>query len=133
MLAARPFLSRPLPDTPISGQRVARELTALKVEWHYIAPGKPMQNGYIESFNGRMRDELLNESLFLDLDQARQLITAWVTDYNTTRPHSSLGCRTPTAYADHLTETSLRTALHHGSRAGRLLTPRRRAYQQPRL
>jgi putative transposase len=44
------------------------------VEWHYIAPGKPMQNGYIESFNGRMRDELLNESLFIDLDQARQLI-----------------------------------------------------------
>jgi transposase InsO family protein len=40
-----------------------------KVDWHYIAPGKPMQNGYIESFNGRMRDELLNESLFLDLDR----------------------------------------------------------------
>jgi putative transposase len=44
-------------------------------------PGKPMQNGYIESFNGRMRDELLNETLFLDLDQARQLISAWVADY----------------------------------------------------
>ena len=42
-----------------------------------------MQNGYIESFNGRMRDELLNESLFIDLDQARRLIGAWVTDYNT--------------------------------------------------
>jgi putative transposase len=52
------------------------------VEWHYIAPGKPMQNGYIESFNGRMRDELLNESLFFDLDQARQVIGAWVADYN---------------------------------------------------
>lgn len=50
------------------------------VEWHYIAPGKPMQNGYIESFNGRMRDELLNESLFIDLDQARQLIGAWTAD-----------------------------------------------------
>jgi putative transposase len=50
-----------------------------------------MQNGYIESFNGHMRDELLNESLFLDLDQARQIITAWVADYNTRRPHSSLG------------------------------------------
>jgi transposase InsO family protein len=46
------------------------------VEWHYIAPGRPMQNGYIESFIGRMRDELLNESLFIDLDQARQLIGA---------------------------------------------------------
>ena len=48
-----------------------------QVEWHYITPGRPMQNGYIESFNGRMRDELLNESLFIDLDQARQLIDAW--------------------------------------------------------
>ena len=45
-----------------------------------IAPGKPMQNGYIESFNGRMRDELLNESLLIDLDQARQLIGSWVAD-----------------------------------------------------
>ena len=69
------------------------------VDWHYIAPGRPMQNGYIESFNGRMRDELLNESLFVDLDQARQLINAWVADYNTARPHSSLGYRTPAAYA----------------------------------
>jgi len=121
-----------IPDTSISGRRVARELTALietrgkpqmivsdhgteftsnailswatdhQVEWHYIAPGKPMQNGYIESFNGRMRDELLNETLFLDLDQARQLIDAWVADYNTARPHSSLGYKTPVAYADQL-------------------------------
>ena len=44
------------------------------VDWHYITPGRPMQNGYIESFNSRMRDELLNESLFIDLDQARRLI-----------------------------------------------------------
>jgi hypothetical protein len=65
----------------------------------YIATGKPMQNGYIESFNGRMRDELLNESLFADLDQARKLISAWVADYNTARPHSSLGYKTPAAYA----------------------------------
>jgi putative transposase len=74
-----------------------------RVEWHYIAPGKPMQNGYIESFNGRMRDELLNETLFLDLDQARQLISAWVADFNTERLHSSLGYQTPAAYADQLT------------------------------
>ena len=73
------------------------------MEWHYIAPGKPMQNGYIESFNGRMRDELLNESLFSDLDQARKLIGAWITDYNTARPHSSLGYKTPVAYAGTLT------------------------------
>ena len=62
-----------------------------RVEWHYIVSGKPLQNGYIESFNGRMRDELLNESLFIDLDQASRLIGDWVTDYNTARPHSSLG------------------------------------------
>ena len=62
-----------------------------------------MQNGYIESFNGRMRDELLNETLFIDLDQARQLIDAWATDYNTARPHSSLGYKTPAAYAGTLT------------------------------
>jgi transposase InsO family protein len=54
-------------------ERVPRWSKEHQVEWHYIAPGKPMQNGYIESFNGRMRDELLNESLFLDLDQARQI------------------------------------------------------------
>jgi putative transposase len=118
-----------IPDTSISGRRVARELTTIisvrgkpqmvvsdngteftsnamlgwakdhAVDWHYITPGRPMQNGYIESFNGRMRDELLNESLFIDLDQARRLIGAWVADYNTARPHSSLGYKTPAAYA----------------------------------
>jgi putative transposase len=63
----------------------------LRAESHHIPPGKPMQNGYIESFNGRMRDELLNESLFIDLDQVHRLISAWANDYNTARPHSSLG------------------------------------------
>ena len=132
-------------DTSISGQRVARELTALiawrgkpgmivsdhgteftsnamlawskdhQVDWHYIAPGKPMQNGYIESFNGRMRDELLNESLFFGLDHARAVIAAWVTDYNTERPHSSLGYATPAAYAQTLTATDPDAALPAGS------------------
>jgi len=121
-----------IPDTSISGRRVARELTMLiktrgkpgmivsdngteftsnailgwatdhQVEWHYIVPGKPMQNGFVESFNGRMRDELLNESLFLDLDHSRQLIGDWVADYNTARPHSALGYKTPVAYAEQL-------------------------------
>ncbi|BCG83263.1 transposase (plasmid) [Mesorhizobium sp. 113-3-3] len=93
-----------IPDTSISGRRVARELTELiarrgkpgmivsdhgteftsnailawskdhQVEWHFIAPGKPMQNGFCESFNGRMRDELLNETLFFGLDHARTTI-----------------------------------------------------------
>jgi putative transposase len=67
-----------------------------------------MQNGYVESFNGHMRDELLNESLFFGLDHARRLISAWVDDYNTMRPHSSLGYQTPTAFAE-----SLRTAMDH--------------------
>ncbi|MEJ5021004.1 IS3 family transposase [Ochrobactrum vermis] len=118
-----------IPDTSISGRRVARELTTLverrgkpgmivsdngteltsnailawskdhKVEWHYIAPGRPMQNGYVESFNGRMRDELLNESLFFGLDHARSAIAEWADDYNNFRPHSSLGYQTPADYA----------------------------------
>jgi transposase InsO family protein len=118
-----------IPDTSISGRRVARELTALikrrgkpgvivsdngteftcnamlswaqdhQVAWHFIAPGKPMQNGFCESFNGRMREELLNETLFLGLDHARAKITNWVNDYNHRRPHSSLAYLTPAAYA----------------------------------
>jgi len=69
------------------------------IDWHYIAPGKPMQNGYAESFNGRMRDELLNETLFTSLNQARSVITQWVADYNNDRPHSSLNYLTPAAHA----------------------------------
>src|SRR5690606_25903931 len=76
-----------------------------KVEWHYIAPGKPMQNGYVESFNGRMRDELLNESLFFGLDHARSAIAQWADDYNNFRPHSSLGYQTPAVYAGSIAAT----------------------------
>ena len=54
-----------------------------------------MQNGYVESFNGRMRDELLNESLFLGLDHARSAIAEWADDHNNFRPHSSLGYKPP--------------------------------------
>ena len=127
-----------IPDTSISGRRVARELTTLierrgkpqmivsdngteftsnailhwskehQLQWHYIAPGKPMQNGFCESFNGRMRDELLNESLFFGLDHARRVIGTWADDYNSARPHSSLGYRTPAAYAATLTATGAR-------------------------
>ncbi|WP_271612376.1 IS3 family transposase [Bradyrhizobium sp. CCBAU 21362] len=124
-----------IPDTSISGRRVARELTAIverrgkpgmivsdhgteftcnamlawckdaAIDWHFIAPGKPMQNGFVESFNGRMRDELLNETLFFELDDARAKIANWVADYNLQRPHSSLKYLTPAAYAAHLTAT----------------------------
>src|SRR5947209_18783365 len=70
-----------------------------RVEWHYIAPGKPRQNGFIESFNGRLRDECLNEHLFANLAQARTIIEAWRIDYNTRRPHTSLNGLTPTEFA----------------------------------
>lgn len=116
-------------DTSLSGLRVARELDALiarrgrpmtivsdngteltsmailkwcqdtRVDWHYIAPGKPMQNGFVESFNGSFRDECLNETLFSSLAEARTQITLWKEDYNRQRPHSSLGNVTPEEFA----------------------------------
>ena len=116
-------------DTSLSGLRVTRELTAIMTrrgkprtivsdngteltsmavlrwcqetgtEWHYIAPGKPIQNAFVESFNGSFRDELLNETLFSSLAEARETITAWKEDYNRNRPHSSLGNLTPWAFA----------------------------------
>ena len=70
-----------------------------RVAWHYIAPGKPMQNAFIESFNGRLRDELLNETLFTSLAQARVALGCWRADYNNTRPHSQLGWKTPSEFA----------------------------------
>jgi putative transposase len=112
-------------DTSISGARVARELDALVrlygkptsivsdngteftsrailkwanengVDWHYIDPGKPQQNAFIESFNGSLRDELLNEEMFESLDDARRKLALWRYDYNNVRPHSSLGNQTP--------------------------------------
>lgn len=119
-------------DTSISGRRVLRELGDLiarrgapkmivsdngreltssavlawcgdvGIEWHYIAPGRPTQNGFVESFNGRMRDEPLNETLFFTIGQASTILARWVDDYNTERPHSSLGYTTPAAFAAEL-------------------------------
>jgi putative transposase len=65
------------------------------VKLHFIEPGKPVQNAFIESFNGRMRDECLNEHWFVSLREARETIESWRRDYNEVRPHSSLGNRTP--------------------------------------
>ena len=116
-------------DTSISGRRVARELNAIVaarkkpaiivsdngteltshailcwqeergVEWHYIAPGKPVQNAFVESLNGRFRDECLNEHVFRGLPMARRIIEAWRLDYNAARPHTSLGGLTPNEFA----------------------------------
>ncbi|MCL4144477.1 UNVERIFIED_CONTAM: hypothetical protein GTU68_063228 [Idotea baltica] len=70
-----------------------------RVEHQFIQPGKPVQNAYVESFNGTMRNECLNEHWFLDLEDARELIEAWRLDYNTERPHSSLGGKPPSEFA----------------------------------
>lgn len=69
------------------------------VALHFIDPGKPVQNAFIESFNGKFRDECLNQSWYTSLEDAQQIIEAWRTDYNTVRPHSSLGYQTPEEYA----------------------------------
>jgi putative transposase len=116
-------------DTSLSGLRVTRELDRViaergmprtvvsdngteftsmailkwvqdtAIDWHYIAPGKPQQNGFIESFNGKLRDECLNETLFRSLRDARETLATWRQDYNGHRPHSALGNLTPTDFA----------------------------------
>jgi putative transposase len=116
-------------DTSLSGVRVARELAAIvdrrgkplsivsdngteltsmailewsqetQIGWHYIAPGKPTQNAFVESFNGRLRDELLNETLFTSLAHVREALAIWKDDYNTVRPHSAIGNVPPAVYA----------------------------------
>ena len=139
-------------DTGISGARVARELDALVriygkpacivsdngteftrkailkwanengVEWHYIDPGKPQQNGYIEPFNGSLRDECLNEEIFDSLADARRKRAMWRYDYTNVRPHSPLGNQTPT-------EASRTLALLDGAAPGALARPETDAYQ----
>jgi putative transposase len=68
------------------------------IRLRFIAPGRPVQNAYIESFNGRLRDECLNQHWFLSLADARQLIESWRLDYNHCRPHSALGNQTPAEF-----------------------------------
>jgi putative transposase len=116
-------------DTSLSGQRVARVLEQIGqrrglpervvtdngpeftsraldhwayergVKQQFIEPGKPVQNAYVESFNGKVRDECLNEHWFTVLAEARTLIEQWRQDYNEQRPHSALGNRTPLEFA----------------------------------
>ena len=90
--------------------------------WHYIAPGKPQQNGFVESFNGRFRDECLNEHLFSSLVAARRIIETWRIDYNTERPHTSLDGLTPAAFATRPKQGIRRTdsAYERGQVGGRV-------------
>jgi len=71
------------------------------VQLDFIRPGKPVENAFIESFNGRLRDECLNVHQFVSLDDARRKIEVWRRDYNDDRPHSSLGDLTPREFATH--------------------------------
>ena len=70
------------------------------VRLHFIQPGKPVQNAFIESFNGRLRDELLNETIFISLTHVRTALAIWKDDYNTVRPHSALGNLPPAVFAE---------------------------------
>ena len=72
-----------------------RWLKTLQVEPLYIEPGSPWENGYVESFNGKMRAQFLNGELFYTLKEAQILTERWRTHYNTVRPHSSLGGQPP--------------------------------------
>jgi putative transposase len=92
------------------------------VAWHYIAPGKPQQNGLNESFNGRLRDELLNETLFRSLPHARAVLETWRRDYNQARPHSKLGWLTPEAFSALCGHTAGGAALREGSAPPALAT-----------
>ena len=85
--------------TELTSMAILRWSQDRSVEWHYIAPGKPTQNAFIESFNGRLRDECLNDTLFRSLGHARAVLADWKEDYNHVRPHSALGDATPAEMA----------------------------------
>lgn len=86
-------------DTEFTSMAILRWCQETGVAWHYIAPGKPTQDAFVESFNGRIRDECLNDTLFSTLVEARSAITSWKEDYNRHRPHSALGNITPAEFA----------------------------------
>ena len=81
--------------TELTSMAISRWSKERNVEWHYITPGKPQQNGFIESFNAHLRDECLNETIFTSLPQVRSVLAACRHDYNCHQPHSSLGNMTP--------------------------------------
>ncbi len=92
---ARPLLCVSDNGTELTSNAILTWCQDTKVGWHYIAPGKPQQNAFAESFIGRLRDECLNETLFTSLRQARAVLAAWQRDYNEVRPHSAHGGEPP--------------------------------------
>lgn len=98
-LRGRPAMIVSDNGTELTSHAVLKWVEETGIEWHYIAPGKPVQNAFVESFNGRLRDECLNEHVFRSLLEARRIVEAWQIDYNTVRPHSSLGGLTPSLFA----------------------------------
>jgi putative transposase len=84
-----------------------------EVELRFIRPGRPVENGFIESFNGRLRDECLNVEWFASLIDARQKLALWRQHFNQQRPHSSLDDRTPAAFAELHRPRAARSALSH--------------------
>ena len=85
--------------TELTSMTILKWSQAAKIAWHYIAPGKPTQNAFIEAFNARLRDECLNETIFTSLAQVRAELNAWRDDYNRLRPHSALRNLPPAFYA----------------------------------
>ncbi len=111
------FVNRGVPDhirsdngPEFTAQAVREWLGRIGVKTLFIEPGSPWENGYVESFNGKLRDELLNGEIFYTLKEAEVLIEGWRQQYNRVRPHSSLGYRPPAPEAVLLTPAALRSA-----------------------
>ena len=111
------FVNRGVPDHirsdngPEFTSRAVREwLERIGVKTLFIEPGSPWENGYVESFNGKLRDELLNGQIFYTLKEAQSLVQGWRREYNQVRPHSSLGYRPPAPEATLLQPAALRFA-----------------------
>ena len=101
----------PEPSAAQGDHRGPRHGVHLEIaELDFIRPGKPTENAFIESFDGRLRDECLNVNEFVSIEDARQRIEIWRQDYNHHRPHSSLGHLTPNEFAMQGQETALETA-----------------------
>ena len=111
------FIRRGVPDyvrsdngPEFTAKRVKDWLERVEVKTLFIEPGSPWENGYVESFNGKLRDELLNGEIFDTLLEAKVLIERWRVEYNTIRPHSALGYQAPGTGSDSALEVQPRYA-----------------------